>query len=104
MQTHYEVLGVEPIAETDAIRAAYRQKSFELHPDVAPGNEAQFLAVRDAYEVLKSEKSRREYDAVLRLTLGVCPTCDGKGVTYKQQGFTNRISVQCSACGGRGFK
>lgn len=68
------------------------------------GNETMFLAVRDAYEVLKSEKSRREYDAVLRLTLGVCPTCDGKGVTYKQQGFTNRISVQCSACGGRGFK
>lgn len=48
------VLGVEPDADDEAVRRAFRAKARELHPDAPGGDEAAFKRVRAAYETLQS--------------------------------------------------
>lgn len=59
-----EVLGLEPDAEFDEIRKAWRSKAKEVHPDVRPGDEEAakaFQALQLAYEVLRQAEERREW-------------------------------------------
>lgn len=46
------LLGVEPDADDEAIRRAFRRQARELHPDAPDGDEAAFKRVREAYETL----------------------------------------------------
>ncbi|KOO25985.1 DNAj-like subfamily c member 7 [Chrysochromulina tobinii] len=62
---HYEVLGVEPSADADAIRKAYKKLCLKFHPDkhasspMAEKAKAQdaFLAVQKAYDVLSDARA-----------------------------------------------
>ena len=59
-----EVLGLEPDADFEAIRQAWRSRAKEVHPDVKPNDpEAarQFQALQLAYEVLRAAEERREW-------------------------------------------
>lgn len=60
----YAVLGVEPGATAEAIRAAYRSRARALHPDVNPGPTAaaDFSRLQRAYEVLADPAQRARYD------------------------------------------
>ncbi len=60
----YEVLGVDQDASKQDIRKAYRKLAKEYHPDVnkEKGSEKKFKEVAEAYEVLKDDKKRAEYD------------------------------------------
>ena len=61
----YQRLGLEPSANPDEIKQAYRQKAFEWHPDRNPNDHSlhkEFIAVSQAYEVLSDYPTRREYD------------------------------------------
>jgi hypothetical protein len=60
--THYEVLGVAPDADRATIRAAYRRRARETHPD-AGGDDAAFAAVALAWWTLSSAERRARYDA-----------------------------------------
>lgn len=62
-QDHYEVLGVEHRASTDAIQLAYTRLAEKLHPvnGFTPDPE-KFEAVALAYEVLSDPELRREFD------------------------------------------
>ncbi|MBN1397516.1 MAG: J domain-containing protein [Bacteroidetes bacterium] len=62
--THYQLLGILPTATADQIRAAYRKKAFQFHPDRNKSHNAnqQFIAVRLAYETLSDPKRRVKYD------------------------------------------
>lgn len=60
--THYEVLGVAPDADLATIRAAYRRRARQTHPDVG-GDEAEFASVSLAWWTLSSPERRALYDA-----------------------------------------
>ena len=59
-----EVLGLDPDADFDAVKKAWRSKAKEVHPDVRP-NDAEaakaFQALQLAYEVLRAAEERREW-------------------------------------------
>lgn len=65
-RTHYEVLGVEPGAERDAIREAYRSRIAELSPDSYRGSTEErvdeSMRVNKAWNVLSDPFQRRRYD------------------------------------------
>lgn len=63
--THYEVLGIEPSATPDEVRATYKRLIFRVHPDQG-GNDALFRRVEEAFRVLSDPKRRADYDTLLR--------------------------------------
>lgn len=64
MATLYDVLGVASSCDVTTLRAAYRSKARELHPDIAGvGNESAMVAINDAWSVLSDPTRRAEYDA-----------------------------------------
>lgn len=63
----YKVLGVESNASLEDIKKAYRELARKVHPDKAEGgntpeNNARFQQVSEAWEILRDEVLRREYD------------------------------------------
>ena len=61
----YQRLDVEPSANPDEIKQAYRRMAFEWHPDKNPNDPSlheEFIAVSKAYEVLSDSSQRAEYD------------------------------------------
>lgn len=65
-ETYYTILGVETVAAPDQIKAAYRRKVLEVHPDLYGPDTGPFLTVREAYSVLSDPERREEYDRSLR--------------------------------------
>ena len=58
---HYRILQVDPIAESDVIRAAYRVLAQRFHPDIS-GGDAIMKRLNAAWEVLGHPDRRAEYD------------------------------------------
>lgn len=70
-QDCYDVLGVTRESTKQEIAKAYRSLARKYHPDLHRGEEAkktaeqQFKAVATAYEILKDDESRNDYDYML---------------------------------------
>jgi DnaJ-class molecular chaperone len=66
----YEVLGVDPSAGQDAIKAAYRRLATRHHPDIAHGDErsatARMQTINIAYGLIAQPEARRRYDRFRR--------------------------------------
>jgi curved DNA-binding protein CbpA len=65
----YEILNVRPDASIDEIKASFRKLALIHHPDKNNNSrESQiiFKIIYNAYETLKTEKNRREYDTYLK--------------------------------------
>lgn len=61
----YQVLDVSYYATSEEIKAAYRKKVHEFHPDKETGNIELFKLVQEAYDVLKNEEKRKRYNDIL---------------------------------------
>lgn len=67
-ENHYDVLGIGPDADDDAVKQAFRELAKTLHPDYNPGDEEaerRFKQVNVAYEGLKDEARRQAYNEFL---------------------------------------
>ncbi len=62
---YYQILGVDKSASQEDIKKAYRKLAMKYHPDRNPGDaaaEMKFKQINEAYDTLKDEAKRREYD------------------------------------------
>lgn len=64
---YYELLDVEQDATNDQLKAAFRRKALQHHPDKNPDNPDEahemFKAVHEAYSVLSDSRERAWYDS-----------------------------------------
>ena len=59
----YEILDISPDADSDTIKARYRELARENHPDVSgQDSEAKMARINRAYEILSDTEMRRRYD------------------------------------------
>jgi molecular chaperone DnaJ len=65
-KNYYLILGVSPDATPNQIKAAYRDRAKEFHPDLYGGGQRPFLDVQEAYCVLSDAGQRHTYDRALR--------------------------------------
>ncbi len=82
MNDYYDILGVNRKASLSEIKKAYRKLARKYHPDLNPGDEAaekKFKEINQAYEILKDQEKRRQYD-----TFGTAG-----GNFRRGKGFTN---------------
>ena len=63
---YYSLLGVSETASATDIKAAFRLKAKEFHPDLNPSPNAvrQFQKINKAYEVLSNPETRAQYDTL----------------------------------------
>lgn len=61
---YYEVLGVSKDASKEEIKKAYRKLARKYHPDVNKADDAEdkFKEAKEAYEVLRNDQKRSQYD------------------------------------------
>ena len=82
MPTHYETLGLSKDANETEIKKAYRTLSFKHHPDRDSSENAneKMQGINTAYEVLKDQTSREEYNNELAgIRQGFPPGFPGHG-------------------------
>ncbi|MDZ4762470.1 MAG: molecular chaperone DnaJ [Alphaproteobacteria bacterium] len=64
-RTYYDILGVARDADEKALKAAFRKKAMEHHPDRNAGcsvSEGKFKELSEAYDVLQDQQKRAAYD------------------------------------------
>lgn len=64
LKDYYTILGVKPTDDLKTIKTAYRRLARKYHPDVSKeaNAEARFKDLAEAWEVLKDDQRRAEYD------------------------------------------
>lgn len=58
----YKVLQVDPDAEPEVVRAAYRALALKYHPDVRTGSQQRMAALNQAWGILRDPALRSELD------------------------------------------
>ncbi|PFH49201.1 hypothetical protein AMATHDRAFT_148155, partial [Amanita thiersii Skay4041] len=84
----YQVLGVKQDASQAEIKKTYFSLARKYHPDTNPDKKAQekFLEIQEAYDILKDEKKRADYDKY--------------GAASQQQGFDPNAFSSARGFGG----
>ncbi len=89
---YYAILGVHPNADLAMIKAAFRRKGMELHPDRNKASDAtrHFQLLNEAYAVLSDPVSRAHYD-----TMSLESPPQGTGAAAASQ---TPEPIACSCC------
>jgi DnaJ-class molecular chaperone len=66
MKNYYVILGIASTASSDEIKAAFRRRALELHPDQSGLTSGPFLEAQEAYATLSDPERRQAYDRQLR--------------------------------------
>lgn len=90
----YAALGVSPGADANEIKAAFRRKAMEYHPDRngSPSATKQFQLINEAYGVLSDPVLRSKYDTSL-IDSENKPSASGSAKSEKPE------PIVCSCCG-----
>ena len=85
MQDHYEKLSLSPSATAELIKAAYRKKAAQYHPDKnqAPDAALRFREVQEAYEVLSDAERRKVFDDYRQRSLIEDPLAVAREISSK---------------------
>lgn len=85
MRDHYASLGVPPNETADLIKAAYRKKAAQYHPDKNPSPDAaaRFREVQEAYEALSDVARRKAYDEYRQRSLIENPLAVARDIAGK---------------------
>ncbi|NDP47273.1 MAG: DnaJ domain-containing protein [Sulfuriferula multivorans] len=85
MQDHYEKLGLSPSATAELVKAAYRKKAAQYHPDKnqAPDAALRFREVQEAYEVLSDAERRKVFDDYRQRSLIEDPLAVAREISSK---------------------
>lgn len=62
---YYKILGVDKSIPQDEVKAAYKRRTKQFHPDLHPDDpkaKAKFQALNEAYEVIGDPDKRKKYD------------------------------------------
>lgn len=62
---YYKILGVDKNIPQNEVRAAYRKRAKQFHPDLHPNDpkaKAKFQALNEAYDVISDSEKRAKYD------------------------------------------
>ncbi len=99
MSEFYDLLGVSRDASEAEIKKAYRKLAMEYHPDrnSAPGAEAQFKEITEAYEVLRDPQKRAAYDRYGRAGVG-----GGGGFGFHHVDLSEALNIFMRDFGGLG--
>ncbi len=85
-KNYYDILGVSKTATEDEIKAAYRKKVKEYHPDLHPNDKdaaEKFKEINEANETLSDKQKRAAYDYELEH-----PGMGGAGGGFSGRGFS----------------
>jgi len=79
---YYDILGVDPDADDDELKKAYRKLAMKYHPDRCPENPDKFSEISMVYSILTDPEKRETYDVAGEKALQKPATCncDGKVV------------------------
>lgn len=88
---YYSLLGVARTASDADLKAAYRRRVRETHPDMG-GNATQFRQVQEAWEILGDPKARASYDLRTSTTYAE-PEVDPAGATFGNSFFNDTFSA-----------
>ena len=62
-QDYYKALDLKKNATQEDIKNMYHKKCYEFHPDKSSNmNQDKFKEINVAYQILRDEQKRREYD------------------------------------------
>jgi curved DNA-binding protein CbpA len=97
-QDHYQVLGVEPNANSETIHAAYSRLASKYHPrNTETANKEKYDAVTLAYEVLSDPATRKIFDSVRQGPEKEAPP-QFDGVEFFHELAKERLRRQCLLC------
>ena len=100
--TVYNVLDAHPGMTDEELKTQHRVLSRRYHPDRAGGNEGLFVAVQQAYVMVKTAKDRSKLKLRLSGLGDICTECNGEGYTRRFRKFQlvgTRICHACDRCG-----
>lgn len=103
---YYRILDLQPDADDNEIKRAYRRLALKYHPDQNPGDaraEEKFKEVSRAYSVLNDPSSRRLYDRMGHRSFTEHSGNSGPSYNPGTPPFAGRKNPGCGRGMGRGM-
>ena len=88
MKNYYDTLGVSENASNKEIKQAFKQLAKQHHPDRG-GDQRKFKEANEAYDTLKNQTKRQEYDTIRKY--GETRGGSGSGFRFTTGGFEDDI-------------
>jgi curved DNA-binding protein CbpA len=105
-QDHYKILGLEPDATPEQIKARFRELARKYHPDAArtgPDSSRMFAKITVAYRTLSDPGRRKEYDLERKLAQKKAKEADRESALWPDAGVrASRLKTGPRKAPGRG--